>query len=66
MEKVIDTFLYGGYLVEIFKYKTADDGRVGYGFNARNQQGSFSGGLACPTRAAAKQEVHIARAGGVQ
>ena len=66
MEKIIDTFTYGGYLVQIFKYVTMDDRRVGYGFHARNDSGSFSGGLSSPDRSSAKQEILIEKAGGVQ
>lgn len=60
-ETIIDRFLYGGYFVEIFKYVTCDDGRQGYGFNAKRGDASFSGGLATPSRSAVQHEILLAR-----
>jgi hypothetical protein len=54
-ETVIDRFLWGGFLVEIFEY-VADNGRRGYGYNARGKH-SFSGGLSLPSRLAVQQEL---------
>lgn len=62
-ETVIDRFLYGGYLVQIFEFTTDDDGRKGYGFHALRGEESFSGGLSLPSRLKVQQEIVKRRRG---